>query len=281
MADTARNEDPPAGSRLLRRVYLKEGWFLQQLGTNERMSVPSVPTDVYRVLRAHYKIADPVQDVNELSVRWVADKAWKYTVRLKIDADALARGALVDLVFCGLDTFATVRLDGEVILETDNMFLSHRCSITDLLNKYGSQNHEMEIVFLSARLRGKELIDAYKHEHRFIARQTEDSRIAVRKAQYHWGWDWGPILTGTSGPWRPVYLEYYHARVDDLWAESNIHDDGKCTGRLYCKTASTSELDQLRLSISYEGNELFSQVFDMGNGGSVSCSFDIANPKLW
>lgn len=37
--------------------------------------------------------------------------------------------------FHGLDTFAKVRLNGAVILESDNIFLSHRVYITDRLNK--------------------------------------------------------------------------------------------------------------------------------------------------
>lgn len=39
------------------------------------------------------------------------------------------------------------------------------------------------------------------------------SRCYVRKAQYGWGWDWGPILM-TVGPWKEILLEAYSARID-------------------------------------------------------------------
>jgi hypothetical protein len=36
----------------------------------------------------------------------------------------------------------------------------------------------------------------------------DSTRLFVRKAQYHYGWDWGPAVL-CSGPWRDVYVESY------------------------------------------------------------------------
>ncbi|KAI0162547.1 beta-mannosidase, partial [Pestalotiopsis sp. NC0098] len=280
------------------RHGLHIGWFLQRLDDDgceagERLECLSVPTDVYRTLLAHERIADPDKDLNELSVRWIADQHWKYSIALDFDKYASVRpGAHVDLVFEGLDTFATVWLDGEPILETDNMFLSHRCDIRDLIVTKGWGSHTLEIIFNSARLRGQELVERHKHEHRFIARQSEDSRIPVRKAQYHWGWDWGPILTGTSGPWRPVSIEYYLARIDDLWAETTLESDGRCTGLLHCKIQGASKGDSLVVSISYDDKEVFGKKFrvirkddpdsdDNNPRDTLTCPFTIESPMLW
>lgn len=273
--------------KMPQRVNLDQGWFLQQVDDangieHEILSVPSVPTDVYQVLLAHGKIADPVKDLNELSVRWIADKQWRYTTKLHIDTSAVKNGETLDLVFEGLDTFATVRLDGQVILESSNMFLSHRCNISSIVGRDESDGeHELEITFASARLRGQQLVEEHKHEHRFISRQSEDSRIPVRKAQYHWGWDWGPILVGTSGPWRPVYLEYYSTKIDDLWARTTLQEDGSATGYLYCRTRNFSPGDKVVSSISYDEEEVFQGVMEPDHDDLFFCRFEIQSPRLW
>jgi beta-mannosidase len=49
-------------------------------------------------------------------------------------------------------------------------------------------------------------------------------RLFVRKAQYHWGWDWGPAIN-TSGPWRPVYLETFSSRISEFLVRQNVSPD--------------------------------------------------------
>ena len=49
-------------------------------------------------------------------------------------------------------------------------------------------------------------------------------RLFVRKAQYHWGWDWGPAIN-TSGPWRPIYLETFSARISEFLVRQNVSAD--------------------------------------------------------
>ena len=45
--------------------------------------------------------------------------------------------------------------------------------------------------------------------------------VFVRKAGYHFGWDWGPRLV-TSGIWRTVSLEAWdEARINDVFITSS------------------------------------------------------------
>jgi beta-mannosidase len=87
------------------------------------------------------------------------------------------------LAFDGLDTFATVKLNGHTILESDNMFVPHRVDVTQQL-QLGSGN-VLEIDFASARLRAIEIREAHP-EHTWVGFNGDMSRLAVRKAQYHW-----------------------------------------------------------------------------------------------
>lgn len=185
-----------------------------------------------------------------------------------------------DLVFEGLDTFATVTLNGTEILKADNMFLSHRVNVTDLLQR--DAENLLEIVFDSALLRGRQLMKDHADEHDFLVRQTEASRIPVRKAQYNWGWDWGPILM-TAGPWRPVYLEQYVSRVADVWAQNEVSADLKtCAGSLNVKTdGANTETDRVAVTLSKDGKVVFETECSLDKDGRATAEFVIAYPDLW
>jgi beta-mannosidase len=118
--------------------------------------------------------------MNELDVEWVGETAWTY--RTAFDSPS-TDGASVYLLFDGLDTFAQVRLNDTVILDSDNMFLSHRVNISDHLKNEGSNT--LIINFDSALLRGRELQKEYPN-HRWELFNGEAGRLVVRKAQYHW-----------------------------------------------------------------------------------------------
>lgn len=183
----------------------------------------TVPGEVHTELMRHGVIPDPFVDLNELEVRWVGDQKWEYRTTFPTPRDFLDAQATTpvtaDLVFEGLDTFATVTLNGKVILEADNMFISHRVNVNEFLAKDKADN-TLEITFDSARKRGLQLVKEHP-EHEFIVHQTEVSRGPVRKAQYHWGWDFGPILM-TSGPWKPIGLETYVCRIDSVRVDYEV-----------------------------------------------------------
>ena len=86
------------------------------------------------------------------------------------------------LAFDGLDTFATVKLDGEKILESDNMFIYHRVDVTDKLKT--GKGSVLEIDFKPALAEAQKVKDAHP-EHKWVGFNGDMARLAVRKAQYH------------------------------------------------------------------------------------------------
>ncbi|KAI0019453.1 family 2 glycosyl hydrolase [Xylariomycetidae sp. FL0641] len=262
-------------SRLIRQ-QLKRGWMFRQADASsddDWLSVAAVPSQVHLDLLANGKIPDPFLDLNELAVRWIEDKTWAYRVSFEKPSDS---NDVAELVFEGLDTFATVTLNGREILNSDNMFLSHRVNVSALLQ----EANNLEIVFDSAMLRGRELVEQHSHEHTFYVRQTEVSRVPVRKAQYNWGWDWGPILM-TAGPWKPVYLESFNARVDDIWAQCEVSADLKrCSGFLFARVAGNTS-EPVTLSLSLEGNPVLKEVCAVQSDGLARLEFHIDDPVLW
>lgn len=223
-----------------------------------------------------HRIQDPFVDFNERAVQWIGEKTWIY--RMEFTPLANTGRTTSDLVFEGLDTFATVSLNGKEILTSENMFVSYRVDVTDHI-KPGTEN-VLEIVFDSALLRGRKLVEEHSHEHNFLVRQTEAGRVPVRKAQYNWGWDWGPILM-TAGPWKPVYLEQFTARIDDVWAKNLVSEDLKrCNGTIFAKVAGSLSDDKVILSLTKDGKPVFEKEAVIKDG-LAEAAFELENPELW
>ena len=71
----------------------------------------SVPGTVHTDLLAAGQIPDPYLDLNEKELAWIGRCSWVYSTTLPAP-DGLPTDERVDLVFTGLDTFATVSLGG-------------------------------------------------------------------------------------------------------------------------------------------------------------------------
>ena len=141
----------------------------------------AVPGDVHRALIDAGRIPDPFYDQNETACAWMEQREWWYRVQFLASDEVLAADARCELVFHGLDTFATIYLNGEEIGEHHNMFRPAVFDVTARLLR-GAQN-TLAIRFDPPleRIAGKTL-SAW-------GRNTE--RTAMRKAQFGYGWDWG------------------------------------------------------------------------------------------
>jgi beta-mannosidase len=216
---------------------LTSGWTFKQgdrLSTNAYLPACDAPTEVYRDLLKNCEIENPFDDLNELAVSWVGDETWTYRTTFGVSSNYGKANAVTVLRFAGLDTFASVFLNGEMILQSGNMFIENQVNVS---GKLRLDENVLEIVFESARKKGLELVEQHK-DHRFIVHQTEISRGPVRKAQYHWGWDWGPILM-TCGPWKPVSIETWSCRLSSLGVQYELSQD--------LKSAS------MKVSVAWEG----------------------------
>lgn len=232
-----------------------------------------------------HRLENPYIGFNELKARWVNEKSWIY--RHAFQQPEIPTGAKVALVFDGLDTFASVTLDGQTILKSDNMFLGYRVDITEALQKSpeGGQ-HVLEIEFDCAQSRAREIRGKYP-DHKWVGFNGDMARLAVRKAQYHWGWDWGPVIM-TAGIWREVRLEVYSARVADLWPKTTSIDfDGELASvtAIAKIDASSSASDDLTASfhLTLRGQEIARQENVPVNTANQTAEvkFEITDPELW
>lgn len=174
---------------------LQGNWQFRQSGTGNWLSA-QVPGTVHTDLLRHNKIPNPFFGSNEQSLQWISEADWEYRTRFRVPA-ALQRHPQLCMVFEGLDTYATIYLNGRVLLQTDNMYRMWRVPLAGRV----ATDNELRIVFRSAR----RLADSLAAVQQPPA-IPDHPRVFVRKAPYQFGWDWAPHLT-TCGIWKPVYLD--------------------------------------------------------------------------
>ena len=173
-----------------------------------------VPGAVHTDLLAQGQIPDPYIGAPEAGLQWIGLADWEYRARFDVDAGTLAR-AHAELAFDGLDTFATVTLNGQPLLQADN---SHRTWRARVDGKLRARGNELRIVLRSPIRTLLPGVQAMPHK---IAGnypspygdEPKDAMVGnfVRKPGYHFGWDWGPRYV-TAGIWRPVRLESWDAQ---------------------------------------------------------------------
>jgi beta-mannosidase len=222
-----------------------------------------------------YRIPDPFLGFNELEAEWVADKTWTYRLELP-EIPKQKAGVAHVLAFDGLDTYAAVKLNGETILESDNMFIPHRVDVTVKMRP--GKGNILEIAFASARLEAIKIKEKYP-DHRWVGFNGDMARLAVRKAQYHWGWDWGPILN-TCGPWREVRLETYQARIEDLRVDYKLDDSLKSVQGTISTTVEGTSANNVSFDV-FDGDKLVFREKAKVNDGAARVDFDVNCPKLW
>ena len=77
-------------------------------------------------------IADPLVDRNEDELQWIGRLEWRFVTTF--ESEAAADGEQVELVFAGLDTFATVSLNGVVLGRTENQHRTYRFDVGSALH---------------------------------------------------------------------------------------------------------------------------------------------------
>lgn len=190
------------------RSLSQENWQFKNAKESQWLKA-TIPGTVHTDLMANHKIPDPYLDENEKKVQWIENEDWDYKTTFKVSEEEF-KNQNIDLVFDGLDTYATVFLNGKKILEADNMFRKWSVPVKKLLKK---GDNTLLVKFKSAVVTGKELAKKVPFE------MPETPRSFVRKAQYQFGWDWGPRLV-TAGIWKDVRLEFWNdAKIQHVQIE--------------------------------------------------------------
>jgi len=127
---------------------------------------------------------------------------WWYTrdVDLSLETCDHRPGSGWDLVFAGLDTLATVWVNGVEVGQADNALIEHRFDVTGALRP-GAANR------IAVRLRSAvNAARGYPYDASVMSWEQREEGLYIRKAPHVWGWDIMPRAV-SAGLWRSVWLE--------------------------------------------------------------------------
>ena len=165
----------------------------------------TVPGFIHTDLIAAGFIDDICINGKEQDQFWIWKTDSVYSTTIPQDSS----GGHKDLIFKGLDTIATISINGSVRLQTKNMHRSYRLDISEDITRGDVQ---LEISFKAP------LTDAEEHvaELGLYPRPYDMPYNYQRKMACSYGWDWGPI-TISSGIWKPIEIHSWNvAYVDHL-----------------------------------------------------------------
>lgn len=228
-----------------------------------------VPGCVHRDLRRHALIPDPFFGTNELDLQWIEARDWEYTTAFSVPAALLAE-EVVELACDGLDTLATVYLNGRELARTDNMFISWRWNVKPRLR---AGRNDLRIVFASAA----RALPKTRPEHQPKEFNDSVGRSSVfRKEQCQFGWDWGPRFV-TAGIWRDLRLEAWSGnRLESVRVTQTHAANGTVTLAFAPETARGDKSATYGVSLSLDG-----AVIAEVSGPIEALKSKIENPQLW
>ena len=182
-------------------LTLSKGWTFHEAGKSE-VYPASVPGVVQQDLIRLGKLPDPYFRLAEDSIQWVGERDWTYQCTFSLTTEQLQRPS-IHLLFEGLDTYASVYLNGTRILEAENMFVGHEVDV----RRWVKASNTLEVRFSSPLQAALPLYDAAGGINYPADNDHAEKHLSVftRKAPYHYGWDWGERMI-TIGIWRPVRL---------------------------------------------------------------------------
>jgi beta-mannosidase len=155
-----------------------------------------VPGEAHLDLHRAGLIADPFDGDNEAEQQWIGDTAWRFTTTFAWSPDGAARH---DLVAHGLDTVATVELNGVELGRTQNMHRSYRWDARPAL-----RDGENTLVVTFAAPVPEALARAERDGTLPSTNHHEYNQL--RKMACSFGWDWGIDVAG-AGIWKPIGLD--------------------------------------------------------------------------
>ncbi|PFP28652.1 beta-mannosidase [Bacillus sp. AFS073361] len=230
----------------------------------------SVPGDVHSTLIDRKLIEDPFYGHNDLKCQWVEEKVWWYRNTFEFNDD-ISKDHRYELIFEGLDTFATVYLNGVELGSTENMYISHSFEVAREL-KQGT--NVLAVKFDPIHVHVKDKVQYYWSGF-------SKKRIWTRKAQSHYGWDWGPRLVA-AGIWKEVHLEKRtYAKIDSVFAKTKSISHDKAIIEVEVDIASFRKDKDYVVDVTLsDGAESYSAKGKVDRK-QATVALEVENPKLW
>lgn len=251
---------------------ISSGWMLAKVG-DSNFYAASVPGTVHADLQRNKLIPDPFMGCNEAQLQWIGETDWIYKTTFDVK-QTLFSSENIQMRFGGLDTYATVKLNGETILEADNMFRDWQVDCKRLLKE---KNNTLEIRFMSA-------LNKYRADSANANIFIPGGKwVYARKAPYHFGWDWGPTFI-TAGIWKPISLIAWNKTIARDWFIQTTEIKAEKAELKLSVDVESKSVQKAHILVRDKNNDklLLKSEFYLKEGGSTYYfDFYIDNPKRW
>ncbi len=241
-----------------------------------------VPGCIHLDLLREQLIPDPYLGQNENLVQWIGHTDWEFSTTFAIPAEALGEER-VDLVCEGLDTIATIWVNGVEVGKSQNMHVEARFKIKDALQ---NGDNQITIRFASAVHTARQKRDELGDLPHANSYPDCEPFGFIRKNACNFGWDWGPALI-TAGIWKAIRVEAWSvARIQSVRpivrvanekvAVINIEVEVETTVNANGESALVAILSDMDETVGATCVE-----FEYSSAVNKSLSITVLNPKLW
>ena len=222
---------------------------------------------VQEALINHSLLPDPFYGENEKQFQWIEDHQWTAKARFFL-SEALYNAQSVNVDFPCIDTYASIFLNNDKILESANYFRPYSVDVRD---KLVLGYNEITAVFTPPVLYHK---STYEQQSFHYPAPNDNAKIKAapltRKPQYQFGWDWAPRLNTMGFP-SPVSISVAkpHIIVTCVVNTLSIGDEAKMELVIEKKGGQ-----QLRSSA-------FGWTVTLDSSAVQRIPFSVKAPKLW
>ncbi|MBC7384129.1 MAG: glycoside hydrolase family 2 protein, partial [Bacteroidia bacterium] len=266
---------PVSGFCQIHKIDLSHAsWTFRKLGDTKWLPA-KVPGTVHTDLFNNGLIPDPFIGNNETKLQWIENEDWEYKTVFNISKNDLFF-ANSYIQFNGLDTYAGIFINDSLLLHTDNMFRKWEVNVKPFLKE---GNNTLLIRFGSAVKKGKEAASKLPYT------LPGDEKVFTRKAQYHYGWDWGPRFV-TCGIYRNIELVFWdQAKINDVHYKQLLLNDTLATIEF---NIGISSMDKklMYINIALDDNKVLhdeetTEIPITKGKQVVKIIYTIKNPHLW
>jgi beta-mannosidase len=247
--------------------------------TNPAKAMITLPGDVHTALLDAGLIPDPYFGANEQAVMWVHATPW--TVERRFTASRAEIDGYLTLTLEGVDTIATILLNGVEVARTQNQFIRYDIDVT---GKVKAGANTLRIEFAVTKDVAKARADAHPFPIPFTYNYLSNGLPGVhmnfvRKTACHAGWDWGICLMPTGVYGRMAIRRSRLARQESVQVEQAHGRNSvelSITTRLFAFAAGSVELTH-----EIAGQKLVDKVVVRPGENVFVHNLTIKTPKLW
>jgi len=145
-------------------IDISKNWTIENSNKSIQINNLTIPINVHHALEDSNLINNPLYRYNDIELRWIPNEPqWTFRkyIELTDDIFKLVSTSDVQLEFFQLDTIASIYLNDQFVLFTQNQFMKY--TLQNFNSKLQSGMNKLEIRFKSPILHANELSTIYPY----------------------------------------------------------------------------------------------------------------------